>query len=218
MEILQALKSIPIMAVLTVPIFLAEIKGYSKLYSSLSDSPFPGHNYLQIPLFILFTDFGVYWIHRALHHPFFYKTLHKPHHQPITPTPFASYAFHPLDGFSQSLPYHAFPFIIPTHKFTHLALFTFINIWVVLIRGFSWPLGVFPVWLINDATRIDDGEYMANSPFINGTACHTIHHLYFNYNYGQFFTFWDRLGGIYRQPNEELFQRQNKMSHREWER
>ena len=45
-----------------------------------------------------------------------------------------------------------------------------------------------------------------------------MHHLYFNYNYGQFTTLWDRLGGSYRQPNEELFSRESKMSKAEWER
>lgn len=53
---------------------------------------------------------------------------------------------------------------------------------------------------------------------MNGAACHTMHHLYFNYNYGQFTTLWDRLGGSYRQPNNELFQRESKMSKNEWER
>lgn len=65
---------------------------------------------------------------------------------------------------------------------------------------------------------VDDGEYVAKSPIINGAACHTMHHLYFNYNYGQFTTLWDRLGGSYRQPNDELFQRESKMSNAEWDR
>lgn len=45
-----------------------------------------------------------------------------------------------------------------------------------------------------------------------------MHHLYFNYNYGQFTTLWDRLGGSYRKPNEELFRRETKMSEKEWSR
>ena len=65
---------------------------------------------------------------------------------------------------------------------------------------------------------IHDGEYVANSPVINGAACHTMHHLYFNYNYGQFTTLWDRLGGSYRKPNEELFKKESKMSKEEWQR
>jgi len=45
-----------------------------------------------------------------------------------------------------------------------------------------------------------------------------MHHLYFNYNYGQFTTLWDRLGGSYRQPNPELFQKESKMAADEWNR
>jgi sterol desaturase/sphingolipid hydroxylase (fatty acid hydroxylase superfamily) len=40
---------------------------------------------------------------------------------------------------------------------------------------------------------------------INGAACHTMHHLYFNYNYGQFTTFWDRVGGTYQVPHGRGF-------------
>lgn len=72
--------------------------------------------------------------------------------------------------------------------------------------------------ILIDQSTVDDGEYVANSSVINGAACHTMHHLYFNYNYGQFTTLWDRLGGSYRQPNEELFSRESKMSKGEWER
>ena len=45
-----------------------------------------------------------------------------------------------------------------------------------------------------------------------------MHHLYFNYNYGQFTTLWDRMGGSYRKPNEELFRRETKMGEKEWSR
>lgn len=77
---------------------------------------------------------------------------------------------------------------------------------------------VFFFRFLTSPPLIDDGEYVANSPIINGAACHTMHHLYFNFNYGQFTTLWDRLGGSYRQPNNELFQRESKMSKTEWNR
>ena len=35
---------------------------------------------------------------------------------------------------------------------------------------------------------------------INGPAHHTLHHMYFVYNYGQYFTWADRAGGSYRHP------------------
>lgn len=38
-----------------------------------------------------------------------------------------------------------------------------------------------------------------------------MHHLYFNYNYGQYITVWDRLGGTYRKPEADSFmQKQEK--------
>ncbi|KAK4540939.1 hypothetical protein LTR36_008447 [Oleoguttula mirabilis] len=206
LEIKQTTQSIPIMAIFTVPFFLAEVRGYSLIYDSVAAPGFDhwllttfgsAYNLIQFPMFLMFTDFTIYWIHRALHHPFLYKRLHKPHHKWIMPTPFASHAFHPLDGYAQSVPYHLFPFLFPLQKFAYLALFIFIQIWTVMIH---------------------DGEYVANSAVINGAACHTMHHLYFNYNYGQFTTLWDRLGGSYRKPNLELFYKETKMSREEWTR
>ena len=47
---------------------------------------------------------------------------------------------------------------------------------------------------------IHDGQYLSNDPVVNGTACHTVHHLYFNYNYGQFTT-------LYRRPDDKLFEK-----------
>ncbi|KAL8642688.1 MAG: hypothetical protein Q9228_000656 [Teloschistes exilis] len=197
LEIKQASIALPIMAIFTVPFFVGEVRGYAKLYDAPADAPFWLYNLVQFPLFITFTDFFIYWIHRGLHHPRVYKTLHKPHHKWIMPTPYASHAFHPLDGFAQSVPYHVFPFIFPLNKIAYVFLFAFINIWTVFIH---------------------DGEYVANSSLINGAACHTMHHLYFNYNYGQFTTLWDRFGGSYRKPNDELFKRESKMSKQEWEK
>jgi lathosterol oxidase len=193
----QANVAFPIMAVLTVPWFLAEVRGYSKLYDTTEEGPGRWYDWAQIPFFLLFTDSLIYWIHRGLHHPRVYKHIHKPHHKWIMPTPFASHAFHPLDGYAQGLPYHLFPFIFPLSKIASVAFFIFVNIWTVLIH---------------------DGEYAHNSAIINGAACHTMHHLYFNYNYGQFTTLWDRLGGSYRKPNDELFQKELKMCQSEWKK
>lgn len=136
LELKHALTSIPVMSALTVPFFLAEVRGWSKLYDFASEAPFSLWTLLQYPCFILFTDSGIYWIHRWEHHPRVYRWLHKPHHKWVVPTPFASYAFHPLDGWAQSLPYHVFPFIFPLQKVAYLGLFMFVTMWTVLIRKY----------------------------------------------------------------------------------
>ncbi|KAK3944303.1 C-5 sterol desaturase [Diplogelasinospora grovesii] len=197
MEIKQANESMPFMALCTFPLFVAEVRGYSKLYDTSAEGPGLWYDILQFPLFLLFTDLLIYWIHRGLHHPLVYKRLHKPHHKWIMPTPYASYAFHPIDGFVQSIPYHIFPFIFPLQKLAYVFFFVFVNFWTILIH---------------------DGEYIANSPIINGAACHSLHHLAFNYNYGQYTTLWDRLGGSYRAPDEDMFKKEVKMSKKQWEK
>jgi Delta7-sterol 5-desaturase len=204
-EMRQANISMPGMSILTAICFLAEVQGWAKLYDSPDEAPFWLYNFIQFPLFLVFTDFFIYWIHRGLHHPAIYKHLHKPHHKWIVPTPFASHAFHPLDGFAQSIPYHVFPFVFPLQKFAYVALFVFVNVWTISIH---------------------DGEHLADHPIINGAACHTIHHerfvpfklseysylqySRFNYNYGQYTTIWDRLGGTYTRPDADMFDRNQK--------
>ncbi|KAG5421701.1 ERG3 [Candida metapsilosis] len=198
LEIHRAMTAIPVMVALTNPFFLLELNGFSRLYFDINECT-GGWKFvlMQIPMFILFTDCLIYFAHRWLHWPAVYKVLHKPHHKWIVCTPFASHAFHPVDGWIQSLPYHIYPFLFPLHKVLYLGLFTFVNFWTVMIH---------------------DGNYMSNDPVVNGTACHTVHHLYFNYNYGQFTTLWDRIGRSYRRPDDSFFIKETdeEREKREW--
>ncbi|KAH9989030.1 fatty acid hydroxylase [Russula vinacea] len=175
------LRAFPGMTLLTLPWFQAEVRGYSKLYDSVDEY---GLAYLlfSVPFFLVFTDYGIYWVHRTLHHPSIYKYVHKPHHRWLIPTPFASHAFHPLDGYLQSVPYHLFIFLFPLHRWLYLGLFVFVNFWSILIHDSDMITG-----------------HVLES-VINGPAHHTLHHLFFTVNYGQYFTWADRWGGSYRQP------------------
>ncbi|KJZ75120.1 Putative C-5 sterol desaturase [Hirsutella minnesotensis 3608] len=197
LEIKQACSAMPGIAFLSVPLVLLGVRGHSKMYDTTDDGPGLWYDILQFPLFILFTDSCTYWIHRALHQSFIYKNVHKCHHRFIIPTPYASLAFHPLEGFAMSLPYHIFGFIFPFQKLAYLFFFMFINIWILFVH---------------------DGEYLISNPVINGAACHTIHHHYFNFNYGQYTTLWDRLCGSYRKPPDELFQKRQARKASEWKK
>lgn len=185
-EISAAVQSFFWMTWMTLPWFLGEVRGWSKLTKNVADSG----GYIGIVLsmisFILFTDMCIYWVHRWLHHPLFYARIHKPHHKWLVPSPFASHAFHPVDGYLQSVPYHLYVFLFPMHRVVYLAMFVLVNIWSISIH---------------------DGEYLTKNPAINGAANHTIHHLYFNYNYGQYLTLWDRLGGTFRKPTEQCIEK-----------
>uniref|UniRef100_A0A8C5QM99 Sterol-C5-desaturase n=1 Tax=Leptobrachium leishanense TaxID=445787 RepID=A0A8C5QM99_9ANUR len=183
-EITFTLQSMPWISFPTVALFFAEVRGYSRLYDNIDSSPYGWFGViLSMISFLFFTDMMIYWIHRFLHHRLIYKRIHKPHHLWKVPTPFASHAFHPVDGFMQSLPYHIYPFLFPLHKVTYLGLYIFVNIWTVSIH---------------------DGDYRVPELLkhvINGSAHHTDHHLFFDYNYGQYFTLWDKIGGSYKNPS-----------------
>ncbi|XP_064651240.1 lathosterol oxidase-like [Lineus longissimus] len=183
-EITYACCSIPLMSVPTNLLFFLEVRGYGKLYDNIEESKWGWSGVIfSCITFILFTDALIYWIHRFLHHKTIYKYIHKDHHRWKVPTPFASHAFHPVDGFLQSCPYHIYAFLFPLHKFTYLILFVFVNMWTVSIH---------------------DGNYHVPEPLkpvVNGSAHHMDHHLFYNYNYGQFFTLWDRIGGSFRHPS-----------------
>jgi lathosterol oxidase len=195
LEIQSALNALPTISFITTCIFFFEVRGYSKLYNTTEDGPGLWYDILQYPLFLVFTDFCIYWIHRGLHHPRIYKYLHKAHHKWIMPTPFASHAFHPLDGFAQSAPYHLFIFMFPLQKHAYVILFVFVNFWSIMIH---------------------DGEYLTDNPVVNGAACHSLHHSRFEVNYGQFFTAFDRMGGTYRRPEPWMFEKETKMSEKKW--
>ncbi|KAI9270806.1 hypothetical protein BDA99DRAFT_433961 [Phascolomyces articulosus] len=197
LEIEATMRAIPGYAILTVPWFWGEIKGYSLLYDGLPTT-FAGWAYMAacVPFFLMFTDCGIYWIHRYLHHPLLYKRLHKPHHKWLVPTPYSAYAFHPLDGYAQSIPYHLFVYMFPMHKWLYISMFMSVNIWTILIH---------------------DGNFILRSSIVNTSAHHAVHHLYFNYNYGQYFTFWDRLGGSHRQPTEEQYDAELRINKKTWE-
>ena len=112
-----------------------------------------------------------------------YKALHKPHHKWKNPTPFASHAFHPVDGWAQGLAYHIYVVFFPMHKVVHLVALILVNIWTTSIHD---GVSFFPWW------------------WLNGAAHHTIHHTDFNYNYGQYVIFWDWFFGSYRDPREQV--------------
>lgn len=175
-EIKASVEGIPFITIIIAPIFLVERYGYSKLYADINEY---GYVYaaFSIVWFLMFTDFCIYWIHRGLHYPPVYKVLHAKHHSFLAPTPWAAIAFHPVDGWCQALPYHLFVFIFPFHKWIYFTMFIFVQLWTISIHDRVSLCGL-------------DG-------FINGAAHHSGHHLYFKFNYGQYFTLWDRVGGTH---------------------
>lgn len=91
-EIAFSLEAFPMLDLLTLPWFVGDVRGHSQLYDSIAEGPFGDkggvlpwlYMAFSAALFLWFTDFAIYWVHRWLHLPFLYKRLHKPHHKWIS--------------------------------------------------------------------------------------------------------------------------------------
>jgi len=164
------------------PIQLLIVFGYSKLYYGLGEH---GWVYLIASTVgaILFAETSIYWLHRALHVRPLYGWLHAVHHRFREPTSWVSYAFNPLDSFIQSLPYHVYIFLIPTNAWIYMSLWIFSSFWTLTIH---------------DRVRWTP-DFLGS--IVNHTGCHTAHHWFHRHNYGNYFTFWDRICGTYFDPD-----------------
>jgi lathosterol oxidase len=169
-------------ALLTAPVVVLIVRGFSRVYCTVTDH---GWGYLLLSIFALlvFTETLVYWIHRALHLRSLYRLIHRHHHAFRAPTPWASLAFHPLDAFAQALPYHLFAFLFPIHVGVYAGALMAITFWAFLIHE---PPLLFPEGWPNLASH------------------HAIHHTCNKHNYGQFSTLWDRIAKTYRHPKGEV--------------
>lgn len=170
-------------AVLTLPFHWAIANGYSRIYWDPMEMGLP-YLLLSIVLYLVFTETCVYWIHRALHKGWLFKYVHKPHHKWRETTSFASMAFHPLDSFAQAIPTHVFAFLLPLNAWVYVGVLAFIMTWTVMIH---------------------DRVTVVRGSVINTCNHHTLHHWYFRVNYGQFFTFWDKLMGTWMDPAREYY-------------
>lgn len=186
LELQSACGALPFMALLNLPFFLAEVRGHTLMYDTLGERS-AAYTLLSVLCFFAWNDCIIYWVHRLLHHKALYKHCHKEHHKWLVPTPFASHAFHPVDGFLQGVAYNLFTFVIPINKWVHLGAFVAVNFWTIGIHA--------------GAHNFEKVVPRSLRWLINGDAHHVDHHLYFNYNHGQYTTIWDRIGGTYREPS-----------------
>jgi Delta7-sterol 5-desaturase len=143
-------------------------------------------------IMLLIHDTYFYWIHRFMHFPRIFKTIHLVHHKSTNPSPWASYSFHPLEAILESLIFAVFLFTIPVHRIHLIVFFSFslaYNVYGHL--GFElYPKSFNKHWL---------------GKWINTSVSHNQHHQYFKGNYGLYFTFWDRWMGTLRPDYDSAF-------------
>lgn len=64
---------------LTTPIFVAQVRGLAKIYAFGTGNVW--YEVAQYPLFGLFSDTCMYWLHRVFHYPVLFRMGHYKHHR-----------------------------------------------------------------------------------------------------------------------------------------
>ena len=148
---------------------------------------------LAYPLMFIMHDTYFYFTHRLMHHKRLFKWFHLVHHQSVNPSPWAAYAFHPLEAVVEVGIVVIFLFTIPIHK-THLMIFFLMMIVYNVYGHLGYEL--YP----KGFSRGRIGRW------INTSINHNQHHQYFKGNYGLYFLFWDRVFGTVREDYDAKFE------------
>jgi Delta7-sterol 5-desaturase len=180
-EILTSLRTVLVFSINGVLTYLGVVGGVMVL---LGPPGLHGIPYLVVSTIglILFHDTYFYWTHRAMHHPKLFRWFHRTHHRSVAPTPFAAYAFDLPEAVVQSLIVPLWLLMVPMHP---LGLFVFLAF--MIIRNVMGHAGVELM-----PRGLADSRWFG---WINATTHHDLHHSSFRYNYGLYFTWWDKLMG-----------------------
>jgi Delta7-sterol 5-desaturase len=140
---------------------------------------------LSFVLMILLHDAYFYWTHRLLHIRLIFKRAHLLHHRSVNPTPWASFSFHPYEAILSAGIIPLIVLTIPCHPYAIFAFLTFMTITNVLGHlGYE----IFPKSFRQNSV----GKWQ------NTASAHNIHHQHGKFNFGLYFTFWDRIMKTYR--------------------
>lgn len=137
-------------------------------------------------------DLYFYITHRALHIPWLYKRFHSVHHASLHPSPWASFSFHPVESLIEALPLPLIALFLPLHPV------------IILLYLSAMTLSAIVNHLGFEVLPKGSATHPVGMWLISGTH-HAGHHRYFKYNFGLFYTLWDRVFKTHHPLYQEQF-------------
>ncbi|KAF0178599.1 MAG: sterol desaturase family protein [Hyphomonadaceae bacterium] len=180
-EFLVSIRSVAIFSTIGLATFLLDRAGWlpgPKLAASWGPAWFWG----SLVLMIIAHDAYFYWAHRLLHRPQLFRAFHRRHHRSMNPTPFTAYSFDLGEAAVMASFVPAWMILVPT-QWEVTGLFMLHQI----VRNTMGHAG----YELMPATK--DGRPLFD--WLTTTTHHDLHHAQAGWNYGLYFTFWDRLMG-----------------------
>ncbi len=152
-------------------------RGYTLIYLKFDQLGF-WYLPLSFILISIIHEFYFYATHRWMHIPRIYNLFHHVHHFSRKTSPWASFSFHFNEAVVQAVFLPLIVMIVPVHPVVLIAYLTFMT-----VTAISNHLGIELIPSKNITRHFISGEH------------HSLHHQFFNGNFGLYFCFMDRLFG-----------------------
>jgi lathosterol oxidase len=165
------------------------LRSWTKFYTDVDQYGW-GYLLVSIPLLLLVHDAYFYWMHRLMHHPRLYRRVHLVHHKSVNPSPWAAYAFHPVEALLEAGIIPLLLVTIPMHPISFSAIST-LMLWFNVYGHLGYEF--FPAYIYTHPL----------GRWLNSSVHHNLHHEKFTGNYGLYFSIWDRLCGTLRMDSLE---------------
>jgi lathosterol oxidase len=191
-EITYSFITILIFGVVIMLTTWASKHGYTRVYTHINTYGY-GYYALSILLMILLHDTYFYWTHRAMHWKPLFKVAHKVHHLSTNPTPFAAYAFHPVEAVVEISIIPLIAFIMPYHP-SAIIIFSLYSLFLNV--GGHLGFEIFPKGFASHKVF----------KWHNTSTHHNMHHRLVKCNYGLYFNIWDRLMKTNHATYEDSFE------------
>ncbi|MHA3771019.1 sterol desaturase family protein [Verrucomicrobiota bacterium sgz303538] len=190
-EIAYSAISVVIFATMGSATLYAARQGWTQLYWRIDKYGWSWF-WLSIGAAVLLHDTYFYWTHRLMHHRRLFRYFHRVHHLSHNPTPWAAYAFDPLEAVVQAAIFPLAVIVMPMHPFA----FAVFMLWQI-----SFNIIGHAGYEHNRRTFMDSWlKHILNTP-----TNHIMHHEKMRGNYGLYFAFWDRLMGTNHEDYEARF-------------
>ena len=177
-EFLMSLRSMVIFATVGVGIGMLSSAGLYPLADMATKWGTPWL-FASIVIGIVAHDAYIYWIHRLMHRPRWFRRTHRRHHLSNNPSPFTAYSFDINEALLMVGFAVLFPLVFPIH-------WAAMN-WVMMHQ-------IVRNTLLHSGYELtparSDGRPWFD--FITTTTHHDLHHGQAGYNYAAWFTWWDR--------------------------
>ncbi|WP_293894179.1 sterol desaturase family protein [Flavobacterium sp.] len=155
-------------------------KGYTQIYFKIGTFGY-AYFFLSILMMVLIHDAYFYWSHKLMHQlPFLFR-FHKIHHFSHNPNPWSAFSFHPVEAIISLGIMPIILFTLPVHPYALIVFSTVVVVYNVYIH-----LGYNIKFLF------------MGSALRNTAQNHDLHHRVSKYNYGLYFSFWDRIMKTYK--------------------